>query len=289
MTMTITAITDHELPVLRIANELGEALIHLHGAHLVHFQPRGHQPVLWMSGSSYFVDGKPIRGGVPVCGPWFGPHATVATLPAHGLLRQRRWSQLSSRELADGRTEVVLSLTSDAAMHALWPHPFAATLSVVVGASLTMELSLRNTGVAPFLLGEALHTYFSVSDVRTIRLTGLAGVTFLDKVDGGARKVQGPEPLAISAQTDRVYLSANDTVVIDDPGLARTITVSKSGSGATVVWNPWIEKAQAMVDFGDDEWPAMVCVEAANTADSTVVVPPAFTHHLTQVISVARR
>ena len=287
--MTITAITDHNLPALRIANDLGEAVVHLHGAHLVHFQPQGHQPVLWMSGSSWFADGKPIRGGVPVCGPWFGPHPTDASLPAHGLLRLRRWSQLSGRELADGRTEVVLSLVSDAAMLAIWPHAFSATLTVVVGATLTLELSVRNTGSAPFLLSEALHTYFNVSDVRTIRLTGLAGSTFLDKMDGGVRKVQGPEPLAISAQTDRVYLSANDTVVIDDPGLARKIVVSKSGSGATVVWNPWIEKAAALPDFGDQEWPGMVCVEATNTADSTVVVPPATSHHLTQVITVTSR
>lgn len=287
--MSITVTTAHGLPVLRLANDHGEALVHLHGAHIVHFQPRGQRPVLWMSKASAFADGKPIRGGIPVCGPWFGPHPTDAALPAHGLLRQRSWTQHGGGVLADGRTRVVLTLASDAAMHAIWPYAFIATMTITVGATLEVELALRNIGAEPFLLGEALHTYFAVSDVRQIRLTGLGGATYLDKMDAGARKIQGPEPLAITAQTDRVYLSATDTVVIDDPGFARRITVAKAGSGGTVVWNPWVEKAKALADFGDEEWPEMVCVEAANCSDSTVVVPPSFTHHLVQVISVAER
>ena len=287
--MTITAITDHGLPALRMTNDLGEAVVHLNGAQVTHFQPRGQQPVLWMSSTSNFADGKSMRGGVPLCSPWFGPHATDSKQPAHGLVRTRRWTVVGQNEMSDGRSQVVLSLISDEAMLTSWPHPFAISLAVTMGSTLTMELAIRNTGSTPFLLGEALHTYFRVSDVRTIRLTGLAGVTYLDKVDGGTRKVQGSEPLALSAQTDRVYLSSSDTVVIDDPGMARKITVTKAGSGATVVWNPWDEKVTMMSDFAADEWPNMVCVESANAADSIVVVPPAFTHHLTQVIAVASR
>jgi glucose-6-phosphate 1-epimerase len=284
--MPITATTHNSLPALRIANALGEAVVCLHGAHVVHFQPAGQRPVLWMSASSWFADGKPIRGGVPVCAPWFGPHATDAKLPAHGLLRTRSWAQTAAGEHADGRTWVTLSLAANSEMLAIWPHAFSAALTVTVGASLSLELAIRNTGTAPFLLGEALHTYFAVSDVRKISLSGLAGAVFIDKMDGNARKTQSADPLTITAQTDRVYFSTEDAVVIEDPGFNRRIVVRKSGSGATVVWNPWVEKAAAMADFGDQEWPGMVCVEAANAADSTVVVPPDFTHHLSQVIAL---
>ncbi len=285
--MTMTRTTVNGLPALQVANDHGEALIYLHGAHVAHFQPRGQRPVLWMSAASTFQDGKPIRGGVPICAPWFGPHPTDAALPAHGLLRQRSWTLLRHESLADGSDRIELTITSDVAPPATARRqPFMATLSVTVGQALSLELSVRNAGNAPLLLGEALHTYLSVSDVRTIRVSGLAETTYLDKMEGGVRKLQGAEPLAITAQTDRVYFSEHDTVVIDDPGFSRRIRLTKTGSGATVLWNPWSEKAAAMRDFGDDEWPHMVCVEAANAADSTVVVPPAFTHHLGQRITV---
>ena len=284
--MPITPTTHHSLPALRLANALGEAVVCLHGAHVVHFQPAGQRPVLWMSASSWFADGKPIRGGVPVCAPWFGPHATDAKLPAHGLVRTRAWTQTAVGECPDGRTWLTLTLAADSEMLALWPHAFSAALTITVGTSLTIELAIRNTGTAPFLLGEALHTYFAVSDVRQIRLSGLAGAVYLDKMDGGARKVQSAEPITITAQTDRVYFATEEAVVIEDPGFERRIFVRKSGSGVTVVWNPWIEKAAALADFGDEEWPGMVCVEAANAADSTVVVPPNFTHHLSQIIAL---
>ena len=285
--MPILPTTHHSLPALRIANALGEAVVCLQGAHVVHFQPTGQRPVLWLSASSWYAAGKAIRGGVPVCAPWFGPHATDAKLPAHGLLRTRAWAHTAAGETSDGRSWVTLTLAADSEMLALWPHAFTAALTITVGTSLTLELAIRNTGTAPFLLGEALHTYFAVSDVRQIRLSGLAGSVYLDKMDGGARKVQSAEPITISAQTDRVYFATEDAVVIEDPGFQRRIFVRKAGSGATVVWNPWSEKAAVLADFGDQEWPGMVCVEAANAADSTVVVPPNFTHHLSQSIALA--
>lgn len=285
--MTLTRTTVNGLPALQLANDHAEALVYLHGAHVAHFQPRGQRPVLWMSASSAFAEGKPIRGGVPVCAPWFGPHPTDAALPAHGVVRQRAWTLLRHEVLADGIERIELTIAAEASP-VTHRQPFTATLSVTVGQTLSLELAIRNTGSDPLLVSEALHSYFSVSDVRTIRVAGLGGATYLDKMDGSARKVQDAAPIAITAQTDRVYLSESDVVVIDDPGFARRIRVTKSGSGATVLWNPWIEKAAALADFGDDEWPHMVCVEAANAADSTVVLPPGFTHHLAQRIELVR-
>lgn len=285
--MTLTRTTSNGLESLQIVNEHAEALVYLHGAHVAHFQPRGQRPVLWMSASSVFQEGKPIRGGVPLCAPWFGPHPTDATLPAHGVIRQRAWTLQRHEVLADGTDRLELRLVCDATTSpATRLHPFSASLVVTFGRELALELSIRNTGTEPLLLGEALHTYLSVSDVRSIRITGLEAVTFLDKMDGGARKIQEATPLAITAQTDRVYFSETDVVVVEDPGFSRRIRVTKSGSGATVVWNPWVEKAASMPDFGDNEWTHMVCIEAANAADSILVVPPNFTHHLRQGIAI---
>ncbi len=284
--MTISHVIDHGQPAIRLANAQGEALIQLNGAHVVHFQPVGQRPVLWLSEKSHFAVGKSIRGGVPVCAPWFGPHATDSSQPAHGLVRQRPWHLAHQAVLPDGRSQAVLAIASDAAMLAAWPHAFSATLTVTVGATLELELAIRNTGTTPFLLGEALHTYFAVSAVQAIRITGLTGAVYLDKVANGVRKSQSAEPIMFTGQTDRVYFTEETATVIEDPGFARRIVVGKSGSGATVVWNPWSEKAKAMADFGADEWPGMVCVEAANAADSVVVLPPSFTHHLGQTIRV---
>lgn len=285
--MTLTHTTVNGLAAVKIANEHAEALVYLHGAHVAHFQPRGQRPVLWMSAASLFQEGKPIRGGVPICAPWFGPHPTDAAFPAHGVVRQGAWTLQRHEVLADGSDRVELAIVCDATTSpATRRHPFSAVLSVTVGSELMLELSIRNTGTEPLLLGEALHTYFSVSDVRTIRITGLEKIVFVDKMDSSARKIQDAAPLAITAQTDRVYFSETDAVVIDDPGFSRRIRVTKSGSGATVVWNPWVEKAATMPDFGDNEWPHMVCVEAANAAESIVVVPPNFTHHLSQRIAL---
>jgi len=264
----------------------GEAVVYLQGAHVAHFQPGGEKPVLWMSSQSRFEAGKPIRGGVPICFPWFGPKAGAPDAPLHGFARILPWSIVAVTRESDDSLRAALDLTSDAAARGGFPHELALSLTVRVGRTLRLDLAARNTDTAPRAFEAALHSYFAVSDVRHARIHGLEGVPYVDKTAGMARQPGASEPIAIAAETDRVYLGATGAVTIGDPGWRRRIVVGKSGSSTTVVWNPWVAKAKAMPDFGDDEWSGMVCVETANAMDDAVTLAPGATHVMTATLEV---
>jgi len=251
------------------------------GGHLTAWQPAGQKPVLWVSSKSHFEPGKAIRGGVPIIFPWFGPRAGHPESPAHGFARSMPWTV---RENANG--SVRMDLQSSDATRAQWPHDFALELSLNIGAELVMKLKVTNTGKEPFKFEEAMHTYFAIGDVRNISITGLSGVEFIDKVDAFKHKVQSGDAITITGETDRVYLNTKSTCVIHDPVGARKISIAKENSDATVVWNPWIAKAKALSDFGDDEWPGMVCVETCNVGDFSVSLNPGQSHVMTAKISV---
>jgi len=264
-----------------------EALVYLHGAHVVHFRPHGAEPVLWVSRESRYESGKPIRGGVPVCFPWFGPKAGAPDAPLHGFARIRPWTLRSVAKDAGGALRASLELVSDASTRAFFPHDLRVSLEVVVGPALGLTLTVRNEGPSPFAYEEALHSYFAVADVRAVRIRGLEDAGFVDKTAAGARRPAEETEVAIAGETDRVYTGTTATVSIEDPGLARRIKVAKAGSRTTVVWNPWIAKAKAMPDFGDDEWPGMVCVETANALDDAVTVGPGDFHATSVTIEAA--
>ena len=265
----------------------GEARVMLHGAHVTHWQPAGEKPVIWMSGKSWFEDGKPIRGGVPICLPWFGAATHAADMPGHGIARLRAWEFISARTLPDGRVEAVLATRSDEWTQRYWPHEFVAKFTVVVGATLTMSLNMTNIDKAPYAITEALHTYFAVSDIHQVKVHGLENLDFTDTVGGGRRVVrQGGEPITFAAETDRNNTATQATTVLEDPGMGRKITIEKTGSDSTVVWNPWIAKSAKMVDFGDDEWPGMVCIETANLGPDAVTIKPGKSHTMEARISI---
>lgn len=272
-------------PVARVANRHATATIAPHGAHVMAFQPRDQQPVLWVSAKSAFRPGKAMRGGIPVCWPWFADHPTDRTKPAHGFVRASPWSVAGTEVTDEGATCVRLRIADDDATRALWPHRFELELAVTVGRALDVALAIRNTGAATFTSGGALHSYFTVGDVTRVAIHGLDGRTYVDKVDRLARKVQ-VGAVRIEGETDRVYLDTTADCVIDDPALRRRITIAKAGSRSTVVWNPWRAKAAAMADFGDAEYPGMVCVESANAGDDVVSVPPSGEHVLRASIAV---
>ncbi|MEI6561540.1 MAG: D-hexose-6-phosphate mutarotase [Verrucomicrobiota bacterium] len=265
------------LPRYEITTPLAQAHVYLHGAHVSHFAPTGQRPVLFMSAQSWFQGGRPIRGGVPVIFPWFGPRQES---PAHGFARTRAWTVESLRQEPDGNVVLVLRLESDAETRALWgePHDWVLRHRITVGTALGMELEIENRGAAPFRCEEALHTYFSVSEVGAIQVRGLENAEYYDKADGMRRKCQDSGPIRFTAETDRTYVNTAAACAIDDPGWRRRILVEKADSDSTVVWNPWIAKAQIMPDFGDDEWPGMVCVETGNVADNTLEIAPGGKH-----------
>jgi glucose-6-phosphate 1-epimerase len=269
---------------MRIHTPAAEAELFLHGAHLTHFHPRHtKQPLLFMSGSSWLEPGKPIRGGVPLCLPWFGLKSDNPAAPSHGFCRLHPWT-LDSVQPAGDQVTVNLSFKPAPEDRQWLDQDFAASMSFRIGSTLSMTLAVTNTGATPFRFTEALHTYLAVGDIRRVRVTGLSGVRYLSKVEN-RDTTQGPEPITFNGETDRVYLNTESTCVAQDDVLGRAITVSKSGSRSTVVWNPWINKAKAMPDFGDDEWPGMLCIETANALDNAITLNPGTTHAMTQSLS----
>jgi len=275
------------LPKIVVDGDLGAAEIYLHGAHITHFQPRGSVPILFMSQSSWFEAGKPIRGGIPLVFPWFGVRSGHPQSPAHGFARLREWRIESADQRSDGSIRILLNLSSDDATLQHWPYAFSLRLTIIVSRSLDVTLEVRNLSQQVFQFEEALHTYLNVGDARQIRVAGLEGLTYIDRMDNGNRKTQPPGPIALIGETDRLYLNASAPVFVTDPVLKRRICIEKEGSAATVLWNPWIAKAKAMPDFGDDEWPNMVCVEAANALDAAVQLNAGSSHRMSTRISLA--
>jgi D-hexose-6-phosphate mutarotase len=196
------------------------------------------------------------------------------------------WDVRGTGVLEDDATQLRLGLADSEATRALWPHAFDLELVVTLGAELAVELISRNSGEAPFVVGGALHSYFQVGDVSRVAIHGLEGCQYIDKVEAGRQKTQDG-PIAIAAETDRIYLDTTAECVIDDPVLGRRIHVRKAGSRTTVVWNPWIEKAKLMADCGDEEYLNFVCVETTNAAGDVFEVAPGGDHRLRQTIGLA--
>ncbi len=273
------------LIIAEIKNPHGEAAVALHGGHVLSFRPRDCEPVLWLSQNSYFQTGKAIRGGIPVCWPWFGDHPTDTAKPAHGFVRTADWSVSESEKLADESTYLKLSIADSEETLKLWPHRFQLEIHITVSNTLGVKLIATNINNKPFTCGGALHSYFNVSSIANIMIKGLEGYSYLDKLDQGRRKVQ-EGAVTIGNETDRIYLDTKTDCTIEDSGMQRRIGISKNGSRTTVVWNPWIDKAEKMKDFGDSEYKQMVCVETVNADTDVFSLAPGDTHTLESVIRV---
>jgi len=271
--------------VAEMRNPHGEATVALHGGHIMSFRPRDHEPVLWLSRNSHFKTGKAIRGGIPVCWPWFADHPTDTDKPAHGFVRTAVWSVSESENLEDESTRLKLLISDSEETMKLWPHRFRLEIDITVSDSLRIDLISTNTDNKPFMCGGALHSYFNISSDSNITVKGLKGSTYIDKVDHGRLKVQDG-PVSVRNETDRIYLDTKADCSIEDSGMHRQIGISKNGSSTTVVWNPWRDKARALKDFGDGEFHNMVCVETANAADDVINVAAGESHCLQSIISL---
>jgi D-hexose-6-phosphate mutarotase len=268
------------LLVAEIANTHSSASICLQGGHVMSWQPKHTStPVIWLSKLAKLVPGKSIRGGAPVCWPWFGAHASEASFPGHGYARTVPWEVSTTRPLDDGSTEIGLTLVESDATRALWPYASRAEILINVGKTLKISLTTRNLGDVDFVIGEALHTYLQIGDIGEVRVLGLQGCEYVDKVAGSARQQQ-TGAITFSGETDRVYVNSEAECLIEDSRLQRRIRIAKIGSHSTIVWTPWTEKADKMGDFGPDGWREMVCVESANALDNVVTVPAHSSHTL---------
>lgn len=269
---------------LRLATPAANLEMLLHGAHVLQYQPAACEPLLFLSRCGEYNPGKPVRGGVPICLPWFGGEHTDPRAPMHGLARTRPWRIVAIESVDEQTLQAGFALTGDEAGRAFYPHDYEARFTVRVGPTLHMALRMRNTGGAPLRFSEALHTYLRVGDIHRVTLRGLEGAEYLDKTAGFARRAQGDQPVTFTDETDRVYLHTRAMCVVEDPTLRRRIVIDKSGSDATVVWNPWRKRAAAMPDFDDDGWRTMLCVETANAAEHAVTLPPGAEHEMTATL-----
>lgn len=263
-----------------IGGEHSTAEVYLQGAHVTQFVPRGQSPLLWMSQASLFEPGKPIRGGVPICFPWFGPHPqNIPDAPPHGTARLVTWEVVRAESHSDGQVQLALQ-TRIAPFDLLYEVTFARELSL----SLTVRLPAEETQSASY--EEALHTYLHVSDIRKCTITGLEDASYIDKLRGASVMRATGTVIEINGECDRVYLETTAGCKLHDQMLERSISIEKTNSSNTVVWNPWIAKSERMPDFGNDEWPGMVCIESANMGDRRVTLEPGKSHCLAATLGI---
>jgi glucose-6-phosphate 1-epimerase len=261
------------------------AVVAVQGAQVLSWRSAGQtDDVLWLSPVAKLGTSKAVRGGVPICWPWFGPHRSDPKRPAHGFVRTATWRVLGSAASAS-RARLVLAFDTATVDPAIWPHTARAEIEITVGETLTIALSTDNLGPEPFQLTEALHSYLAVGDVGQVVVTDLAGRTYIDQIDGNARRIQRGA-IQFTGEVDRIYQGSPDDVVITDRSLGREIRVSKSGSSSTVVWNPGPEKAQRLGDMGEDGYRRMLCIETANAGDDAVTLVSRARHRIQTEIKV---
>ena len=271
-------------PKVRITTPKSTAEMLLHGAQVTSWKPTGTEEVIFVSRQALFAEGKAIRGGIPICFPWFRAKSGDAHAPAHGLVRTKIWS-LESIEQNSGDVTVSMSTQSDAGTKRWWPADFRLLHRVTFGSQLKLEFTVSNTGATPFRFEEALHTYHTVGDVHKVRIRGLDGVTYLDNTKSNIEKKQTGDVL-ITSPTDSAYINTQNAFELLDPELHRSIRVAKQNSNTTVIWNPWEQAAHTMSDFGDDEWQQMLCAEAANILQNAVDLAPGNDHTMTVTMTV---
>jgi glucose-6-phosphate 1-epimerase len=262
------------LPVAIITNEFGKASVSIYGAHVLSYRPKGQEEVLWMSSLSTFEEGNPIRGGIPVCFPWFGPHASDSKKPQHGFARLQMWKVAETIDLPEGETQLSLTLRQNPKIKTLWPYSFQADMIITVGAWLKVTFRCTNTGKEQFSYSGALHSYFAVSDIANVKIKGLGGSCYYDGLGATVPSTQEEGSLVIRKEENRRYINTTSDCIIEDSGLSRKIRVGKTGSRVTVVWNPGAEMAKKIADMPDDGYKNMVCVEAVNAYDDIVTVQP---------------
>ena len=273
------------IPKVRVTSPSASVDIYLHGAQLTSWQPANAGEVLFLSENSHWNDGRAIRGGVPVCFPWFRSKVDDPSAPAHGFVRTREWRLESVNQ--DGETvRITCSTENDASSERWWPHAFRLVHVLSIGRSLRLELIVTNTGQTSFRFEEALHSYFRVSEIDQLRIRGLDQVAYLDNVDGNRKKIQAGD-LTFTAKTDNAYVDVSSAAELIDPAGHRTIRTEKGNSATTVVWNPWQDGAASLNDLKGEEWRRFACVEASNILGSAISLVPGQEHRMQAIITVA--
>ncbi len=275
-------------PQIEISNGKAKALISVYGGQILSYQPVNEPAdLLFLSTKAYFEQGKAIKGGTPICWPWFGPDPEGLGRPSHGFVRNRLWTVMGTETTPEGDTAVSLGVVNSPETEAIWPQAFNLTIIYTVGETLSIELKTQNTGSQAFSISQALHTYFKIGDVNRVQVLGLNGSDYLDKVDGGQQKTQ-QGVVEFSEECDRIYTAPPAKLIIDDLSLDRRIHIASEGSKTAVVWNPWIENSVSMADLEDTDYQRLLCVETANAAQDIINISPGEAMSLKAQYSIER-
>ena len=272
---------DNNYEYIEIKNNQAEAKIALQGAHIFHYKAKNKPALLWLSETSFFKEAKAIRGGIPICFPWFGPHKTDSSLPQHGFARTALWKVVLEEEIDENSTHIQLQLISTKESLELWEHKFDIRLDIMVSSELYVKFIVTNTDTKPFEFTSALHSYFNVSDITNVSVEGLEGSSYIDSLSNKIAIQKGN--LSITEEVDRVYFNVSKIIKLHDA--SETIVLKQQGSNSLVVWNPWIEKAKKMIDMPDDGYKSMLCLETGNIGEDKKILQPNKSHILEVLIS----
>jgi glucose-6-phosphate 1-epimerase len=262
-----------DFPLIQVTNAHATAAISVYAGQVLSFRPReATQDLFFVSDRAYYAPGKAIKGGVPICWPWFGPDPEGAGRPSHGFVRNRFWQVISTNALPTGETQITLGLQDTEDTQALWPYAFELALEITVGPQLSLALVSCNCSDRPLSLTQALHTYFAVGDITQTTVMGLDGTQFIDKVAGGEIKSQ-TGAVTISSEVDRIYQAVPNELIVTDSAWQRNIRITTTGSQTAVIWNPWVEVTAKMGDLQENDYTRFICVETANAGDEVITVP----------------
>lgn len=285
----ITIEIHKELIAIAVENQAATARVFLQGAQVCDYARKNQPPILWLSPLCEYRPGQPLRGGVPICWPWFGaldknPQTIKQQIkdnnsPAHGLVRDRNW-QLLDIQIQDARkTRLLFSLDIIGAEEALWPYSSQLQLQVDIGETLEIQLTISNLDQRAFSFSNALHTYFHVSDIDKVEVAGLENKTYIDAIDNWEQKKQ-QGPIRVNQEVDRIYQQLDQAISLNDEGLGRTITIKADGSHSAIIWNPWVEKSRTLSCFDELAYQQMICIETANVLDDSINLEPGQSHRL---------
>jgi glucose-6-phosphate 1-epimerase len=280
LTPNITLSQANELTVLRIANKNACASIAVQGAHIFEYTPTDQQNLLFVSEAETFETGQAIRGGIPICWPWFGAHATEANAPAHGFVRTTPW-QYDIIEDTDTRTDIRFWQETDGTDIG-FPHKARVELLVSVGETLIVSLTTQNQSDTPFLISQALHTYFKCDDINQVKVHGITGACYQDKLT--QQNLYVPSDFNFNREIDWVVQDQGEPVGFTGVG-KHAIKLTRMGSRSLVVWNPWIAKSKTLSHFHAQEYLKMFCVETANTSEDSRLVKPNENHVMMMELS----
>ncbi|MEL6912664.1 MAG: D-hexose-6-phosphate mutarotase [Cyanobacteria bacterium J06598_4] len=273
-------------PVIEVNNEHAEAKISVYAGQVLSFKPVGQtEDVMFLSSQAYYQAGKAIKGGTPICWPWFGPDPEEKGRANHGFVRNRLWEVQEVVSTQDGATKVTLGLSDTEETKGIWDYSFKFAIAITVGKVLTVALITQNTDSKPFEITQAMHTYFRIGDIKQVSVLGLADKTYLDKVDSGKEKTQSGD-VTFTEECDRIYLDVPSQLTVDDRALNRKIVVTATNSKTAIVWNPGAEISANMADLGDLDYENFVCVETANAANEVIEVAAGEQYQMTAEYAV---